>query len=425
VIQHFITFLNNGSRYIGDGTDDYVKEPVKIMDNVSAVQTNGSTTFALKTDGTLWAWGRNSTGLMGDGTRTVSSPIPVYFTIPDILRLPDEASPGDSQDNESRYIVNADRAVPHKIIDDVISFSLGERHAMAVKSDGSLWGWGSRSSLMIGNISNNPSTESSQISDEDAMLWNGYELIPIRILGDVKHVVVAGHGATFAIRNDNSLWGWGDIRFDARTGAGNVPRYLYTPVKIMDDVARVYPGRSNTFAVKKDGSLWGWGSNYFGMMGNGERSNRMTGDARNVFSPVKILDEVAFVSADSQKFMMVIRNDGSLWSWGHNWSGELGRGTKGMVLESVHAYFSPYKIMEDIVYVTSGGGFRDYTVAIKNDGTLWTWGEWALADRINIYKGSHESSTGTPTMFMDLPNSQRYLHKACCLPMPPTEPENS
>ena len=131
-----------------------------------------------------------------------------------------------------------------------------------------------------------------------------------------------------AIRSDNSLWMWGrndsgqlgnGLQGDS-TDNGGTPVQT-TPVKIMDDVVAISCGTRHAGAIKEDGSLWMWGNTAFGELGNGLPGNR--GKFQDV--PVKVMDDVAAVSCGVQ-YSLVLKKDGSVWSCGLAVDGKLGNG---------------------------------------------------------------------------------------------------
>ena len=300
----------NGSGQLGDGTTEERLEPVKIMSDVVSVSAGAWHTMAIRTDGSLWAWGNNAHGQLGDGTYNSPNPI-IDF---------------------SRYSPS-----PIKIMEDVVAVSAGSAHTMAIRTDGSLWGWG------IGRLGDGTNLDRHK---------------PVRIMENVV-AVSAGRDHTMAIKVDGSLWVWG-WNSSGQLGDGTDVPYLLEPIKIMDDVAFVSAGWDYTMAIRTDGSLWAWGSNWLGQLGNGISTSWLTSNPK----PIKIIDDVAFVSA-GVGHTMAIKTDGSLWGWGKNTHGQLGDSTV------IHR-FSPVKIMEGVVSVSAG---RYHTMAIGNDGSLWTWGE--------------------------------------------------
>jgi len=219
---------------------------------------------------------------------------------------------------------------------------------MAVKTDGSLWGWGD----------------------------NGYDKVaygalafrmPIKIMDDVASVS-AGADSTMAVKTDGSLWAWGRNDY-GQLGDGTTENDG-TPVKIMDDVVSVSVGTQPAMAIKTDGSLWSWGIGDYEL-------------------PAKVMDGVASVSKGANDFWMVIRTDGSLWAWGNDGHGQLGVGI-GDSGSSI-----PIKVMDGVASVSTGAY---HTVAVKTDGSLWSWGRNQFGE---LGQGTLEYKKNTPVKIMD------------------------
>ena len=250
----------NSCGELGDGTTESRNTLVKVMDDVVAVSLGDKYSGAIKADGSLWMWGNNFFGQLGDGTTKSSS-------------------------------------VPLKIMDDVISLSLGDRHSGAIKADGSLWMWGNNAYGKLG----------------DGTLQN--HNTPVKIMDDVASISL-GNDHSGAIKTDGSLWMWG-WNHNGQLGNGTAEDSSI-PVKIMEGVTSVALGGAYSGAIKEDKSLWMWGSNKCGKLGNGTRQSS------NV--PVKIMDDVVAVSL-GKSHSGAIKKDGSLWTWGWNEKGQLGNGT--------------------------------------------------------------------------------------------------
>jgi len=294
---------DNAYGELGDGTTTKRLSPVKIMDGAKSVSAGDHFSLAVKADGSLWTWGWNIGGQLGDGTKT-------------------------------------DRLTPVKIMDNVKSASAGYFHGMAIKADDSLWGWG---------------------VNADGQLGDGTtvdRLKPVKIMDDVASIF-AELGQSYAIKTDGSLWVWG---WNNEGVHGSwIASSNYYPVKVMDNVAQVVKGYEYSgHIIKTDGSYWAWGDNCMGQLGNGSKSDHLFGVTQE---PIKIMDDVCTISAGAG-FCSAIKTDGSLWAWGSNEIGQLGDGTETERL-------LPVKVMSNVAAVSCGG---NHTLAIKTDGSLWAWG---------------------------------------------------
>ena len=245
---------------IGDGTTKNRYKPTKILDHVVSVSLGDYYSGAITQDGSLYMWGSNVYGQIGDGT------------------------------TEDRY-------KPTKILDHVIAVSLGYCHSGAITQDGSLYMWGSNSRGGIG----------------DGTTEVRYK--PTKILDHVIAVSLQT-GNSGAITQDGSLYMWGSNVY-GEIGDGT-EEDRYKPTKILDHVIAVSLGDDHSGAITQDGSLYMWGRNYYGEIGDGTEEDR--------YKPTKILDHVIAVSL-GVGHSGAITQDGSLYMWGWNSDGQIGDGT--------------------------------------------------------------------------------------------------
>ena len=278
---------------IGNGTQEDQDEPVEVLDDVISVSCGRNHTMAIKSDGSLWGWGENLYGQIGTG------------------------------DNTDAYMS------PVKIMDDVVSVVSGDMLTMAIKSDNTMWAWGNNGFGEFGD-----GQESQSFS-------------PAEIMPNVGLVSV-GYGYNMALKTDGTLWTW-------KSKCGQGEGYNNIPIKIMSNVISISAGSFNNMAIKSDGSLWAWGFNWQGNLGDGTTNDSDI--------PIKILSNIISVTT-SGGHGLAIKSDDSLWSWGFNESGELGDGT-------TDDNPTPSKIMESVAAVNT---WQQNSIALKNDGTVWVWG---------------------------------------------------
>lgn len=272
------------------------------------ISAGGGHTMVIDTDGNLWGWGNNFVGQVGDGTRDNRySPIRIMS---DVVMVSSGRSftTAVTEDN-SLWIWGINIGVrdsnynePVRIMGDVVAVSAGGDHAMAITDDGSLWAWGSNASGQLG------------LGHEIRMGFTDYS-IPVRIMEDVV-AVSSGNDHTMALTADGSLWTWGS-NTTGQLGHGvlgmGFPEHV-KPVRIMENVVAISAGAFHSMAIRNDGSLWAWGQNSRGELGDGSTQFRQT--------PVHIMNDVAVVSSGGHH-TMAVANDGVLWGWGENTSGEI------------------------------------------------------------------------------------------------------
>lgn len=317
----------NDAGQLGDGTTVRKDEPVQIMNAVVSVSAGHSHAMAIKTDGTLWAWGDNSAGQLGIGT---------------------------SGGRAALFDENYDKSFPVQIMSNVAAVSAGYWHTMAIKTDGTLWAWGLNGAGQFGN----GTTDSSSV--------------PVQVMSGVAAVSTGEH-YSMVIKTDGTLWAFGQNNFgqlgNGSTTDNSVPNSV--PIKIMSNVKEVSASKSHTMALKTDGTLWAWGWNMYGQLGDGNKTDSHV--------PVKVMDNIKSVSIGDD-YSQVIKNDGSVWGWGSTSNTRLG-------IQASSSSIEPTRIESGVISISSGW---QNTVAIKDDGAIWHWG-W--------YTG--KSRPLTPTKLMD------------------------
>ncbi|HEX9092974.1 MAG TPA: hypothetical protein VF902_03240, partial [Coriobacteriia bacterium] len=268
----------------------------------------------VRNDGTLWAWGGNYYGQVGDGSATTRT-VPVQV--------------GTST--------------------DWLSVATGAYHSIAIKSDGSLYAWGRNDSGQIGIDATGPP-----------------QATPSRVGTGTDWVAVAGgHSFTVAIKRDGTLWTWGANQ-TGQLGSGSIsatPTLVPTQVGGDTDWASVSGAYLHALAVKQDGSLWTWGANFSGQLGLGSGAPTVSPSPSRVGTGT---DWTMAVGANQTS--VALRRDGTLWTWGADAYGQLGDG-----LPWNQDSNAPGQVETDSDWVSIGCG-GNHVVAVKRAGTLWAWG---------------------------------------------------
>lgn len=275
-----------------------------------AVGIKAGSGTATATGGTLWAWGFNQNGRLGDGTQIARS-APVQI----------------GKDTDWAFV------------------AAGKAHVLAIKTNGFLYAWGRNDKGQLG----------------DATVID--KLVPTRITTTAVPVatwlaVSAGETHSLGIQKDGSLWAWGGNVYGQVGNAGRTD-VIAGPVKIGTLTwTSVSAGAFHSAAIRADGTLYAWGQNTSGQLGN-------NGSA-DVTAPVQIdtVNNWSVVSAGALHTMGV-RNDGTLWGWGSNAEGQLGDG--GVDVSS------PLQIGTRTNWTTVSAG-AGHSFGMQSDNSLWGWG---------------------------------------------------
>jgi alpha-tubulin suppressor-like RCC1 family protein len=305
---------------------------------VAEVSVGNQHTCARKTDGTLWCWGSDVYGQIGDGSTT---------------------SP------KSTVQVTA-------LGTSVAQVAAGQLHTCARKTDGTLWCWGSNGNGQLGDGTTTQRTSPVQVTS----------------LGTSVASVAVGYAFTCAVKTDATVWCWGYNAL-GQLGDGSVTQRVL-PVQVTTlgaATAQISVGYYHGCARKTDGTLWCWGYNGYGQIGDNTTTTRKL--------PVQVTSLGAVVAQVSvgNWHSCARRTDGTLYCWGYNYGGQVGDGTtvQRPLPTSVTTFGST------VAQVGAGG---DHTCAIKSDGTTWCWGAngaYQIGDGTNVQRALPVQATGLGT----------------------------
>lgn len=333
---------------LGDGTTTSRSSPGSVAGggtNWSIVSMGRCYGAGIKTDGTLWTWGANNNGQLGNGNTTARS------------------SPGTTAGGGTTWC----------------AVSAGVSHVLAIKTDGTLWTWGSNNSGELGiGTSFTPRSSPGTVAGG----------------GTTWCFISAGTSSSAAIKTDGSLWTWGwnscgrlgDSSTTDRSSPGTVDGGGNTWCKVSVKY-------NSSLALKTNGSLWSWGYNGFGQLGDETTTNRS--------SPGQVVPgSTNWVNISSGGYHSAgIKSDGTLWTWGAASFGRLGDGTStnrscpGTVAGGGSNWCG---VSLDRYYSSS---------AIKTDGTVWTWGannNGALGDGTTTNRSSPGTIVGGITTWFSV-----------------------
>jgi alpha-tubulin suppressor-like RCC1 family protein len=300
-----------------------VAEQVSGISGVIAVAAGQDHTLALKSDGTVWAWGENNHGQLGNtdlvGTASYSN-VPIQVSIPIPSNVP------------------------------VIAIAAGTEFSMALDNSGTVWAWGLNDNSQLGS----------------STLFPTDQYVPVKITTlPVITQIAAGQSHALVVDTNGSVWAWGNnSNGQLGIGATDITSYSTFPVQInpsvLSGVASVAAGDLNSFALKSDGTVWAWGLNAAGQLGIGSNTDSDV--------PVPVSTFTGGVTGISAGYSQTIalKSDGTIWAWGGNAAGELGNG-------STTSSNTPQPNGFTAATGCSAGNF--FTLALKNDGTAWAWGD--------------------------------------------------
>jgi alpha-tubulin suppressor-like RCC1 family protein len=326
----------NGKLGIGNTNPVLMDVPVEVhgpgnlsyLNSIQAVMGGEFHNVALKSDGTVWCWGWNGIGQLGDGTTNDAwTPIQTGLT----------ASP------------------PLKGVT-----KLGGRpyFTLAVKSDGTIWAWGMNKLGQMGNGSVSP------FVNVPVLVSNS---LPGGAINSPQQVT-CGYQFGAALTTNGTVWTWGSGSH-GELGQGAAATTSYYPAQIpgLTNITAISAGWFHILALQSNGTVWDWGNNANGELGDGTAVNR--------FSPVPVLNVSNIVSVSGgDSHSSALAADGTVWKWGLNNLGELGNGMTNAIANPFPAKIlvdTYSNVFNNVVLLSA----RDYhNIAVKSDGSVWMWG---------------------------------------------------
>ena len=394
---------------------------------IIAIAAGDHHSLALRSDGTVWAWGVGITGQLGNGTSGDQNTNP-YWTDWTLV-------------NHSNY------AIQVQGLSNITAISAGSGHSLALRNDGTVWAWGSNFNGQLG-----------------IGVAGGYRSIPVQVQGLGNIIAIsAGTGHSLALRNDGTVWAWGGNRYGQLGDSTRVNRH--SPVKVYDfvvinepitewpigvpfpptpegpltNITAIAAGGNHSLALRSNGTVVAWGDNSHWQLGTiifsalnestaiPVQVRNVGGAAGTLLSGVTAIEAnyrgsvalrnngtVAFwgtnnvleswgalpaqvqglsnitAIAAGRSHVAALRSNGTVWAWGNNSRGQLGDGTSGAVNDRT----TPVQVqgMSSVTAISAG---CEHTIALRNDGTIWAWGNRA-GGRLGDGRGVFETPVVTP-----------------------------
>ena len=257
------------------------------------------------------------------------------------------------------------------------TIAAGDGHSLLLKTDGTLWTFGYNDYGQLGTTTNNGTAVANPT--------------PTQVMTGVT-AIAAGSNHSLALKTNGTLWSfgynyYGQLGTTTNNGTGTASP---TPTQVMTNVTAIAASGTNSLALKTDATLWSFGSNYYGQLGTTTNNGTGTGNP----TPTQVMTGVTAIAAGTSH-SLALRTDGTLWTFGYNYFGQLGTTTNNGIAT---ANPTPTQVMTNVTAIAAG---TSHSLALKTDGTLWTFGSnyyGQLGTTTN--NGTTAAANPTPTQVM-------------------------
>src|SRR5882724_2120448 len=303
-----------------------------LLSGISGVAAGASHSLAIKAaDGSVYGWGSDSAGQLGDNSAATQQLYPV----------------------QAKTTANG-----NPLIVGITDAAGGAAHSIALKSDGTVWAWGSNTSGQLGDGSTTSRKLAAQVKTSNHAFLTSV------------NAIAAGDNFSIALKSDGTVWAWG-INSAGQLGIGSTTSQSYAvQVKLssgtaLSGVSDIVCGSAFAAALKSDGTIWTWGSNTNGQLGNGTTTQANNPVQAKINSTTFIGGSYALAAGATHT--LVLKTDGSVWSCGLNSSGQLSINSTTQQLYFVQGSASSGVFLSGIVDIGAGGS---HSLVTQSDGTV-------------------------------------------------------
>ena len=265
--------------------------------------------------------------------------------------------------------------LPVQVLTEGVSIAAGDDHSLAIRSDGTVWTWGANNDGQLGINDNDAPNKNMAVQVKGS---NG-----AGVLSDITGIS-GGEDHSLALKSDGTVWAWGED-LHGQVGDNDVKGAdKFYPVQVvgadsvgsLTEIISIAAGKDHSLALKTDGTVWAWGLDSEGQLGDND------GTAEDKFAPVQVkgsggngfLTDVVSIAA-GEDHSLALKSDGTVWSWGENDDGQLGDNDDTKADKPTPVQVKDSEGTGNLTNVAAIAGGKDHSLAMMDDGSVWAWGE--------------------------------------------------